>query len=591
MFSHPHPNPKRFLSSVFTIAIIFVFSLALSQWGIPSAFVGKAVGISTAGGGGAGGCDGGGNCYVRAGATGSGNGSSWTNACTGFTGACSVAVSAARGVTFWVARGSYASVDFSAPDSGTAAVTIIGTTIANHGPASDWVTSYAGEALFDGDNTISTDYWIFNGQTRGADWTSGYTLHFKNATDGQGFALGTWSAEATYHDWNISYVNIEGTHIRSNTFEDRGFQCYSKCNDIYIGYSYLHHAGSDLVGMNWGDNNGTNHTFEYDYFAYNDYARSSPGGSREHSQAVMDTGNNVVLRYNVFRDIMNSGVVTDATAGPGPTFSNREFYGNIIFWDSAFAADPEVFLGGNGILGFFGENFSGHIYFYNNTIVGVSTMNVCHINALGGGAGEQVYNNIWEHTANCTSNDMGSTVDYNAYGADSANSNGNGAHDYMTSAELLANWTSYTLAGFRPATPDPFSGHAGLSLPAPYNTDLNGTMRRAGAWARGAYEFGGTTSTITIPTTKTTPAVTHSGSLIRNLGLGSRGPDVTLLQQLLIKDHDYPEARVTGYYGFLTQRAVQRFQRKYGIVIDGTPATTGYGSVGPRTRGRMNSAQ
>ena len=31
--------------------------------------------------GAASGCDGAGNCYIRAGAAGSGNGSSWTNAC------------------------------------------------------------------------------------------------------------------------------------------------------------------------------------------------------------------------------------------------------------------------------------------------------------------------------------------------------------------------------------------------------------------------------------------------------------------------------------------------------------------------------
>jgi len=36
------------------------------------------------------GCDGAGNCYVRAAATGSGNGSDWANACKSFSGACDV---------------------------------------------------------------------------------------------------------------------------------------------------------------------------------------------------------------------------------------------------------------------------------------------------------------------------------------------------------------------------------------------------------------------------------------------------------------------------------------------------------------------
>ena len=49
----------------------------------------------------------------------------------------------------------------------------------------------------------------------------------------------------------------------------------------------------------------------------------------------------------------------------------------------------------------------------------------------------------------------------------------------------------------------------------------------------------------------------------------------------------YPEKIVSGYYGALTQAAVQRFQRKYGIVVSGTPRTTGFGLLGPKTRARL----
>lgn len=50
----------------------------------------------------------------------------------------------------------------------------------------------------------------------------------------------------------------------------------------------------------------------------------------------------------------------------------------------------------------------------------------------------------------------------------------------------------------------------------------------------------------------------------------------------------YPEGKVTGYYGTLTQAAVERFQVKYQIVSSGTPETTGYGQVGPTTRNKLN---
>lgn len=70
----------------------------------------------------------------------------------------------------------------------------------------------------------------------------------------------------------------------------------------------------------------------------------------------------------------------------------------------------------------------------------------------------------------------------------------------------------------------------------------------------------------------------------RSLKLGLRGDDVTRLQEFLARDSEvYPEAQVTGYFGALTQSAVQKWQAKYNIVSSGTPDSTGYGVVGPRT--------
>jgi len=86
----------------------------------------------------------------------------------------------------------------------------------------------------------------------------------------------------------------------------------------------------------------------------------------------------------------------------------------------------------------------------------------------------------------------------------------------------------------------------------------------------------------------TAPSTTSSASclsLSRDLRPGSQGEDVTRLQTFLAKDPAiYPEGQVTGYYGGLTQAAVQRWQVKYGIVTSGTPESTGYGMVGPKTR-------
>lgn len=79
-------------------------------------------------------------------------------------------------------------------------------------------------------------------------------------------------------------------------------------------------------------------------------------------------------------------------------------------------------------------------------------------------------------------------------------------------------------------------------------------------------------------------------SLNRTLSYGMSGSDVTQLQQYLAADPTvYPEANTSGFFGTLTQNAVQRFQAKYGIVSSGSPTTTGYGLVGAKTRNTINT--
>lgn len=76
----------------------------------------------------------------------------------------------------------------------------------------------------------------------------------------------------------------------------------------------------------------------------------------------------------------------------------------------------------------------------------------------------------------------------------------------------------------------------------------------------------------------------------RGLFVGSRGDDVKALQEFFSQDKTvYPEGLTTGYFGPATLRAIQRFQAKYGIVSSGSPETTGYGALGPKTRSYINS--
>jgi len=97
-----------------------------------------------------------------------------------------------------------------------------------------------------------------------------------------------------------------------------------------------------------------------------------------------------------------------------------------------------------------------------------------------------------------------------------------------------------------------------------------------------------------VQTTQITPNIIKTNQTViklitANLYLGLQNKEVKKLQEILAQDKDiYPEGITTGYYGNLTTKAIQRFQKKHNIIDHGTPETTGYGVFGPVTRTKFN---
>src|SRR3989338_8361253 len=91
------------------------------------------------------------------------------------------------------------------------------------------------------------------------------------------------------------------------------------------------------------------------------------------------------------------------------------------------------------------------------------------------------------------------------------------------------------------------------------------------------------------------PSTTVSGTFSRALGKGTSHADVKRLQQLLNSDSDTRVVSIgagspgseSQFFGALTEKAVQKFQVKYGIAKTGEP---GYGFVGPKTRAKLKEA-
>ncbi len=484
-----------------------------------------------------GGCDGLGNCYIYASAKGSGNGSSWANAYTGF-GTGSGQVSPAkmqRGVTYWIANGNYGAQNFTTPASGTQLITIEGATSASHGPATDWSDSYAGKAVFGGGQTgVFTGYWDFEGQTRGSDWQSGYTIMFDlNGVSGKsGVITNRDSSGKAASNLFFDYVEVRGSNMNftynsgsssnCSTYCDGGFYTGSPTNNLYVGHSWIHDVGDTQFQSNINDSsansNGSGWIIEYNYIS-RDHTGDQANGA--HSEAFSSTVQNMTVRYNYFQDILSSGVITDASGGNpdvGPWF----VYGNIVFWtDNAVMTSNSTASGlGDGFVSFFGGTVHGTSYIVHNTIANLGVQPHCseqgvacamyYLYASGSGSASWVIENnlVWNAHGSCVYNGGASwtiTSDYNShYGGPAGTMSNCGSNaQTVSNTNPFVNWDGsgtqlvpYESLDFSTTTDTSAGNDIFSSLPAGctpgvncMNVDMNGKVfGSSGTYDRGALQ-------------------------------------------------------------------------------------------------------
>lgn len=83
------------------------------------------------------------------------------------------------------------------------------------------------------------------------------------------------------------------------------------------------------------------------------------------------------------------------------------------------------------------------------------------------------------------------------------------------------------------------------------------------------------------------PTANACAVFARTLARGASGEDVSRLQNFLHGTGDLDADNATGFFGSSTEAAVKHWQTRIGVIASGTPNTTGFGALGPKTRGAI----
>jgi hypothetical protein len=440
------------------------------------------------------------NHYIRQGATGTGTGNDWTNACTDFSGSCNTQT---RGDTYYVADGTYACRTFSTAVSGTTPVIIKKAIVSDHGTSTGWSDTFGdGQATFSSSGAdcldFSTNYWTLDGQVGGGpgSWTSGHGFKLQAAiNNGSGtttllFLNNQFGQTRT--GITIAHVAAGRTNFNGSNICDSPGQCPAIVYAIGLtnsSFSYVYFHDTDsfaaMRGVSWD-------TVTIQYSAFQTINRK---------EVLACSGNctNLTVRWNYFKDVAGTGHLVATTSGDTDPITNWFIYGNIFYNSSSawFLNDCIICTNvGHG-------QSSSNVLIYNNTLV----------NMYGMGSGTFVLEN-------CTGCQGKNNLFYTTTGYDYGYSTGfTKDFDWCNPSADCANIAAET--NDQAGAGNPFtnlSGEdftlaanttAGANLGAPYNVDMFGTTRTT--WTRGALEFGSGSGDTTPPAGPTGVYISQGG--------------------------------------------------------------------------------
>lgn len=318
--------------------------------------------------------------YVRAGATGSNNGSNWTNAWTTLQ-AATDSGQLVNGSTVWIAGGNYNKFNIETNGS-----TWKKATVASHGTSTGWSDSYDTQVVISSTGNASSAIEIgrssftarsnitIDGQKRDS-LTSGYGIVLRgtnyNGLNGDEDGI---NAVVGCSGLTVRYVEIGGASEATKFGED----CIQgNGNNLLIEYCYLHNQNVRFIsgnpeerhgdGIQW--TSGSNATYRYNYFRHN--------GQHIYMGEAFNFSN-CFIYYNLFDNtgtdtIGSSGHFINGGGSPGQgTISNWQIYNNTFF-----SGQEEVDSGNhNAYFHYYGNGYLSQITSRNNIYIRADADNV-----------------------------------------------------------------------------------------------------------------------------------------------------------------------------------------------------------------------
>ncbi len=413
-----------------------------------------------------------------------------------------------RGVTYYLAGGgSYGSIAFDDPESGTTPIRILKGTASNSGSVAGWQSAFESPAIF---STVifMTDYIEFNGVVRNeSKWNESASYGFR-VMDGYFAHRDNFPPGGDNITIKYSSVGLDSA-TESTPGKSYGVQAWYGRHHWNITHNYFHHG---LIPVHMVSNSDS---------ILVDRNYMGPSWGKETIMALYG-GSNWTVSNNILEDTCLQ-IAEDACSAEisgwdngSAVFNNWNIYGNVIFRRNERAANH------TGAIIWGGEAGIAHNWrVYNNVIAGISRPVPGGLQRAGikvNGSTDsniKIYNNIWYDIGNMgtgSSSTEGVSLTCDAgTAADSACSNnwcmaGPGASCSNIGASSTVGTTSpfvnYAAFDFRLSAGSTarnigknLTGVAGFEGGA--IDGLGNARGQEGAWDIGAYEYvpsGGSTT-------------------------------------------------------------------------------------------------